>query len=131
MNFTLKEINLDILRNRLEVGLRWSCDQNRDEEGFPVENSELELPAELRCWDGTADVYAQGPVGDDSVRVGIIPLSQLEGAETFAELDIAAEKIVRAELARLNIVAGTTEFWPSQWDDSTTPVVPVTMGVSA
>ena len=128
MNFTLKDYALATLRNRSEVGLKWVFDMRLDEENTPVKNDELELPAELECWLGTATVYAQGPTFNDAAKIGSILLDEFGDAATFSELDVAAEKIVRAELTRVGAAAGVTESRPDAIDPSVTAlVVPVTM----
>jgi hypothetical protein len=131
MDFALNADALATLRNRREVGLSWVLDLAYDENGEPIKNDDLELPAEIECWNGTAGIYAQGPAHNDSARIGSVLLGQLEGARTFADLNTAVEKIIRAELTRAGITAGTTESRPHFADPSDVSfVVPVTFEAS-
>jgi hypothetical protein len=127
-DFTLDDSAIAVLRNRHEVGLKWIFDLVLDENDDPIPNKNTEFPGELECWRGTATVFAQGPVENDSAKIGFILHPPLEGARTFAELDIAVEKIVRAELSRAGIVAGETESRPRFSSEDFSLVVPVTIG---
>ena len=54
-----------------------------------------------------------------------------EGAESWAEMDVLAEKIIRAELAVAGIAAGVTESRQHPLDPSESIcVVPVSMGAT-
>ena len=132
MNFTLNDNSLVTLRNRHDVGLTWVFDMGLDEDGELIKNEELELPTGLDGWLGTATVYAQGPTSNDAAKIGSILLGEFGDAATFAELDVAAEKIVRAELTHAGVTARVTESRQDAIDPSgTTLVVPVTMTAAA
>ena len=110
------------------MGLRWIFDLLLDEDDKPRENDQMEFPAELECWWGIISVYAQGTTYNDSVKIGVISISDLEGASTFAELDILTEKLVRA-VSRQGITASNREFRQDPRDpNASVLVVPVTMG---
>lgn len=58
-------------------------------------------------------------------------LPDLEGAESWAEMDVLAEKIIRAELSMAGIAAGATESRQHPLDSNESiRVVPVTMGAA-
>jgi hypothetical protein len=131
MDFALNADAIATLRNRNEVGLSWIADLIQNRDGDLIKNDELELPAELECWSGEVSIYAQGPTDNDAARIGTILLHQFEGARTFANIDTAVEKIIRAELTRAGIAAGPTESRPHFADPSDVSfVVPVTFEAS-
>lgn len=127
----LREGSLTTLRNRHEMGLRWVFDLYLDKDGEPTKYAQRELPVELECWWGVVSVYAQGTDYNDSVKIGVMAISDLEGAETWAEMDVLTEKIIRAELSLAGIPAGATESRQHPLDPSgSIRVVPVTMGAA-
>ena len=127
----LREGSLTTLRNRREVGLRWVFDLYLDKDGKPTKYAQRELPVELECWWGIVSVYAQGAEYSDSVKIGVMTRPDFEGAESWAEMDVLAEKIIRAELAVAGIAAGVTESRQHPLDPSESIcVVPVSMGAT-
>ena len=107
MLFELRESDVATIRNRHEIGISWNFKLLRDEDGEPTTN-EWELPEGIANWSRMTDVYAQGPTEGDWAWVGGIEYTQMEEATTFEELDIAAERIVRAEMARSGFEMGET-----------------------
>jgi len=105
MLFEVRASDVATIRNRHEIGISWNFKLLRDEDGEPIAN-EWELPEGIANWSRMTDVYAQGPTGGHWARVGSIEYTQLEGATSFGELDTAAERIVRAEMARSGFEMG-------------------------
>jgi len=120
--FTLRDDEIAILRNRIRIGVTWRFRENLDVMGDPMANEELELPEELLFWDGTTAVYAQGPQHFDTSILGVIERRQLAGIGTLADLHSAAERIIRAEMERVGFIVGATEK-----DENGQPVVAVVL----